>query len=420
MQSTIRRAIAVASIVVCSSLAGCAAGGSALSAGEESDCSQPPTTGVDDDTIKIGATVPLSGALSVYGGAIAAQRAYFDMVNAEGGVTSKDGKTRQIELVVLDDAYDPSKAKTNTDELVNREEVFALSHAFGTSQQLAARPVLEEACAPSVWIASGNPAISDPEHPYLVGIGVLTVVEGQVMAQYLRENMPDATVAILAQNGDFGVPFVEGFTETIEGSGVTIVDTQTYEPTDTDVRAQVTTLAASGADAFFIVGTGNAVLQAMNNAHSLGWTPQILVPQGAAVSLDVLRKLDPGAADGALIGNVFKDPERDADDPAMRLFLEEFAKQPNASGYSEAHALGGWIAGELTVKVLESLESVDRESFIDAVHDFRYDAITVVKDGIPLYTSPGEPYIVRGEGLDVYDAGAGTLSPFQVVDASGR
>ncbi|WP_164861543.1 ABC transporter substrate-binding protein, partial [Microbacterium sp. CPCC 204701] len=213
-------------------------------------------------------------------------------------------------------------------------------------------------------------------------------------------------------------PFVKGFTETIEGSGVTIVDTQTYEPTDTDVRAQVTTLAATDADAFFIVGTGNTVLQAMNNAHSLGWTPQILVPSGASVSLDALQKLDPGAADGALIGNLFKDPERDAQDPAMKLFLEELAKQPDASTYTPGTIMGGWIAGELTVKVLESLESVDRVSFIDAVHDFRYDADTIVKGGVPLFTTPGDPYMFRGEGLELYDATAGTITPFDVVDTS--
>lgn len=416
-----KKSAALAAVFAASALilSGCA-GGSALTAetASGSDCSQPATTGVTDQTIKLGTTVPLSGALSVYGGVSVAQQAYFDMVNATGGVTSKDGKTRKIELTVLDDAYDPSKAKTNTDELLNRHEVFALSNAFGTSTQLAARPVLEKACAPSVWIGSGNPAISDSEHPMQIGLTVVTEVEGQVMAKYLVDNMPNAKVAILAQNGDYGTPFVKGFSRTIEGTGVSIIGTQTYEPTDTDVRQQITTLAATGADAFFIVANGTTVLQAMNNTHAAGWKPQILVPAGASVNMDLLKKLDPGAANGALIGNIFKDTAADANDPAVALYLKELAKQPNAGNYSPGQIIAGWLAGEMTVRVLESLETVDRQSFINRVHDFSYDEDTVLYEGIPLLTTPGDAYIVRGEVLDRYDAAAGTLSRFQVINTT--
>lgn len=73
---------------------------------------------------------------------------------------------------------------------------------------------------------------------------------------------------------------------------------------------------------------------------------------------------------------------RDADDPAMAPYQKEFAKQPNANNnYAPGTVIGGWIAGELTVKVLESLGTLDRQSSIDAVQHLRYDAETVVNTG---------------------------------------
>lgn len=408
-----------AAVLALSGCSGGAASGGAEGGEAGSSFTQPADTGVTDDTIKLGITLPESGPLSSFGAVRVGLQAYIDKVNGEGGVTSGDGKTRTIELVSMDDAYDPSRARSNVEKLVNEDEVFALVSCFGTATQLAARPVVEEAGVPDLWVGSGNPAISDPEHPLLTGIAVPTAVEGRIFAKYLADNVPDSKVAILAQNGDFGDPFVDGFTAGIEGTGVTIADQQTFEPTDTGVRQQVTSLAASGADAFFVVAPGAFALQAINNAHTVGWDPLTLVPSGTALDLKQLGTLDPGAGDGLLLAASYKDPA-DTDDEAVAEYVAAYEAVSGSSSYPINQGMSGWLSGILTVRAIESLETVDRPSLVEAIHNLSIDEATVVQDGVTLQTSDGDNYIVEGQLLSRYDAAAKTLEPVEVVDTNGE
>ena len=105
--------------------------------------------GVTDAEIKIGQTMPYSGPLSAFGTIGRAEAAYFDMVNAQGGVNG-----RRIKLISLDDGYSPPKTIEQTRKLVESDEVLLLFSSFGTPPNTAAMKYLNAKQVPQLFIAA--------------------------------------------------------------------------------------------------------------------------------------------------------------------------------------------------------------------------------------------------------------------------
>ena len=169
-------------------------------------------------------------------------QAYFDYVNEElGGV---DG--HQIELVTLDDGYEPGRTATNAQRLVQEEGVFALFNVIGTSNNTAIWDDLDDECVPNLFAGTGSPLWGDPAHAWTIGSFPSYSLEAVMYANYLEENEPDANVALLTQNDDFGESYVDTFKAAIEGTDITVVAEETYDFTNPDTTSQITSLAASG------------------------------------------------------------------------------------------------------------------------------------------------------------------------------
>ena len=100
-------------------------GGPAIAAG-----TKKYDKGASDTEIRLGQTIPYSGAGSVYGAVGLAQAAYFDELNEKGGVNG-----RKIKFISLDDAYSPPKTMEATRRLVEQEEVLGLFGSLGTATQ---------------------------------------------------------------------------------------------------------------------------------------------------------------------------------------------------------------------------------------------------------------------------------------------
>jgi branched-chain amino acid transport system substrate-binding protein len=134
--------------------------------------------------------------------------------------------------------------------------VFALLGMVGTENNLQASQFLAEQglCVPNLAVATGYPGFGDPAtDPWIINGLPNYALESIAFADYLAQNQPDAKVAILAQNDAFGESYVTAFKSAIEGTDITIVDEQTFDPkTETNPQGQVTTLASSGADALLL------------------------------------------------------------------------------------------------------------------------------------------------------------------------
>jgi branched-chain amino acid transport system substrate-binding protein len=289
--------------------------------------------------------------------------AYFDYVNEElGGI---DG--RQIELVALDDGYEPGRTATNAQRLVQEEGVFALFNVIGTANNLAIWDNLEEECVPNLFAGTGSPLWGDPEHAWTVGSFPSYSLEAAMYANYLQENDPDAEVALLTQNDDFGRAYVDTFKSVIEGTDITVAGEETYEPSNPDTTSQVTSLAATGADAVVLGTTALACPNALNAVNGSNWEPTIFI-SGTCTSPTLVGLADPGAADGIISVTAFKDP-RDpqwADDEAMQLFLEKGAQYGGPDIDLENSIVAyGWTMGALLVDTLTNAEELTRPAVME-------------------------------------------------------
>jgi branched-chain amino acid transport system substrate-binding protein len=204
-------------------------------------------------------------------------------------------------------------------------------------------------------------------------------------AGYLEENDPDAQVALLTQNDDFGRSYVDTFKQSIEGTDIEVVAEETYEVANTDTTSQVTSLASTDADAVVLGTTALACPTTLNAINGTSWEPTIFI-SGTCTSPTLVGLADPGAAEGIISVTAFKDP-RDpqwADDEAMALFLEKGREYGGADIDLENSIVAyGWTMGALLVDTLTNAEELTRPAVMEEA--LNTDSLIT---GLALPTSP--------------------------------
>jgi branched-chain amino acid transport system substrate-binding protein len=413
--------------VVSVALSGC---GAAASSGSKSpssslgkNCPDTGTQGLTDTTIKIGVTQPLSGPLvAVGGGYVVGFQAYFNYIDSLGGIKGPDGKKRKVELITKDDQYVATKSKANATELIDNDKVFALLGLFGTSGNLAVRPLLASKCVPSLFPTTGAPELGNPAYPWGYPAGSVSyLLEARASGEYLKSVNPNAKVGVLRQNDDLGLAYIQGFKEGIAGSNIKIVDVETFESTDPDVANQITSLAASGADTFYDVAIGLTALQALNHAASHNWKPRII--QAAQVGASLLKKLQPNAGDGLIISTPSYDPDQpeNADKPGVQQFLEWFKKTDGHEKLVPSLAAGGWNEAMFMVWAIEHAKTMDRAGVMESAHNMNITTPTTFLPAIKLHTAPGDNYLIEGVQQQRFDRASGKLIPFgSALDLDGK
>jgi ABC-type branched-subunit amino acid transport system substrate-binding protein len=217
--------------------AACGAGG------REEGEDKGSTVGITDTTIKIGGHFPLTGvAAPGYSEIPSGHKAYYDYVNAQGGVNG-----RKIEFVVRDDAYNPTNTSQVTNELVLNDEIFAMVGGLGTPTHSAVVDYLNDAKVPDLFVSSGSLQWGDwpKDKPYTFGWQPDYEIEGKIMGDWVRENMPDAKVGLFLQDDDFGRDGEKGARRYLSDQ---IVAVAKYSPGNTDVAPQIAQLKAAGVD----------------------------------------------------------------------------------------------------------------------------------------------------------------------------
>ena len=162
--------------------------------------------GPGDDEIRIGNTMPYSGPASAYGVIGKTLAAYFDKVNAEGGING-----RRIKFISYDDAYNPAKTVELVRKLVEQDRVLLMFGSVGGATSAAVRPYLNSSKVPQLFNASGPAMWDQPqEFPWTMGWQPNYQTEGRIYAQYLLENYPRGKIAVLYQDDAFGNDALKG------------------------------------------------------------------------------------------------------------------------------------------------------------------------------------------------------------------
>jgi branched-chain amino acid transport system substrate-binding protein len=358
-----------------------AAGCGRNTGGGQSAASEP---GITASSIKLGGSYPFSGPASAYGTIGKGAQAYFKYVNDQGGVNG-----RKINFVTYDDGYEPQRALTNAKKLVEQDKVFALFNTLGTANNLAIWDYTNQQKVPQVFVATGasNWGSDVAAHPYTIGWQPNYVTEAGVYAQYLKQNKPNAKVAVLYQNDAYGKDLLGGFESGIEGSGISIVDRQSYETSDPSVASQVKKLAASGADVFLDITTPKFGAQAIATVAQTAWKPLHILNNVAASKAQVLAPVGVKYAQGIVSTEYFKDPEDPqwASDPAMMSYKTNLAKYSPGANVNDPFNAYGWAVANTMVEALKQMKEPTRAALMDTVRHLDLE-IPLLLPGIKVKT----------------------------------
>ena len=345
--------------------------------------------GLTSSTVLLGGTVPLTGEAAAFGSVGPGAKAYFDYVNAKGGVNG-----RTIEYRYYDDAYNPAQTVQLTRRLVEQDKVFAIFNSIGTANNLAIRDYLNAQKVPQLWAGDGSQSIgrSWAKYPWTMGFLMSYRGEGDVYGKTIVKTRPKAKIAVLYENTELGLDMLTGLTRAIAGKGPRIVAKQAYEFTGADVSGQIGLLKASGADTLMLFATPKFFLQAIATTHRLGWKPQVYI---ASVSIEptimgIARFNAPELTKGALSIAFVKNPNDPiwAKDKAVALYRSIMRKYDPSGKQTDVYNWYGMTVAWTMVETLRKAgKSPTRTSVLKAAQSLDTLANPFLLPGIRLKTS---------------------------------
>ena len=336
--------------------------------------------GVTDTEIKIGNIMPYSGPASAYGIIGKAQAAYFQMINEQGGING-----RKINFISYDDAYSPPKTVEQARKLVESDNVLLIFASLGTPPNSAIHKYMNQQKVPHLFLATGATKWNDPQNfPWTMGWQPSYQAEGKIYAKYLLEKNPNAKVAILYQNDDYGKDYLKGFMDGLEGKLKPVI-TLTYEVTDPTIDSQMSRMQAAGADTFMNITTPKFAAMAIKKAAELKWQPMHFLNNVSASIGAVLKPAGFENSQGIISTAYMKDPvdpqwKNDAGFKKWDAFIDKYMPGANkadgglVTAYNDAQTLvtvlkqcGDNLTRENVMKQAANLKDVKQEMMLPGI-----------------------------------------------------
>jgi ABC-type branched-subunit amino acid transport system substrate-binding protein len=343
--------------------------GSSASSGGNGGATAP---GVTATSITFGTHQPLTGpAAPGYSEIAPASQAFFDYVNAHGGVYG-----RQIHLIIKDDAYNPTITVNVVHQLVLQGGVFGVFEGLGTPTHTKVVSYLNASKIPDLFVASGCPCWDNgSSQPYTFGWQPNYTIEGKILGQYIKQHFAGQKVGVLYQDDDFGQGGLAGIQDEVPAAD--IVSKQPYQSGVTTLASQVTAIKASGAKVMvdFTVPIYTAIAQL--TAFTLHYTPQLVVSN---VGIDpttvggLLKTISKGKASGtALIEGAITDgylpSSSDTSNPWIQLFMKIHA-QYDASAPFDGNVEYGMANAYTLVQALQAAgKNLTRQGLVNAIEN---------------------------------------------------
>ena len=356
--------------------------------------------GITSTKILLGGTSPLTGPAAAYASVARGAKAYFDSVNAKGGVAK-----RKFEYRIVDDAYNPAQSIQATRQLVEQDGVFAVFNSLGTDQNLAVRDYLNQRKVPQLFVASGATTwgADATEYPWTIGFQPSYQAEGLIYGRYVARTMRKARVGVLFQNDDYGKDLLVGLRRGLGGAGSKVVAALPYEVTAVDVGSQIARLKGARANVLAIFATPKFAIQAYVFANRLGWRPKVLNNTVSAASNVMSLAAEGGknrSIEGTITLNFLKDPTNPLfrNDPAMKQYRALMARYAKGASVADVYHVYGMAVAYETVSLFRRMGSNPTRARLMAA------ARTI--------TSPANPFLLPGISVKT---GRGDAFPIQQV-----
>ncbi|HET7547248.1 MAG TPA: ABC transporter substrate-binding protein [Usitatibacter sp.] len=346
-------------------------------------------TGASDTEIKIGQTMPYSGPASAYGTIGRIEAAYFKMINEQGGING-----RKLNLISLDDGYSPPKTVEATRRLVEQEQVLFDFQPLGTAPNSAIHKYMNAKKVPQLFVATGATKWGDPKHfPWTMGWQPSYQTEGKIYAKDILASHPNAKIAVLYQNDDYGKDLLKGLKEGLGAKASMIVKEASFEVTDPSIDSQILSLKDSGADVFVNIATPKFAALAIRKVYDSGWRPVHYLNNVALSIGSVLKPAGLEKSKGLITVAYLKDatdPEW-ANDPAMneyKAFLKKWYPEGNVADSSNVY---GYSAAMTLVQVLKQCgDNLTRENIMKQAASLKHLQLPLARPGIEVNTAPDD------------------------------
>ena len=343
--------------------------------------------GATDGEIKIGNIMPYSGPASSYATIGKTEAAYFNKINAEGGING-----RKISFISYDDGYNPAKTVEQARKLVESDEVLLIFNSLGTANNTAIQKYMNARKVPQLFVSTGAAKWNDPKNfPWTMGWQPSYQVEARIYAAYILKNYPGKTIGILYQNDDFGKDYVIGLHDGLGDQASKLIAVEaSYETTSPTVDSQVVQIRSANPDIFVNVATPKFAAQAIRKLGELKWTPVHFLTNVSVSVGSVMKPAGYENGQGILSAAYLKDPKdpKWKDDPAMnewRAFMTKWYPEGDQEDAATVFAYG--IARGLEQVLRQCGDDLTRENIMKQAANLNFE-IGIYLSGTRIRTSP--------------------------------
>jgi len=345
-------------------------------------------TGATDTEIKIGNIMPYSGPASAYGVIGKTEAAYFKKINDAGGING-----RKINFISYDDGYSPPKTVEQARKLVESDEVLFIFNSLGTPPNTAIHKYMNAKKVPQLFVATGATKWNDPkDFPWTMGWQPSYQSEARIYAKYILREKPNAKIAVLYQNDDYGKDYLKGLKDGLGAKASSmIVAEESFETTEPTIDNHVVKLKSTGADIFFNVTTPKFAAQAIKKVAEIDWKPLHILNNVSASVGSVIKPAGFENAQGIVSAAYLKDvsdPQWE-NDAGMKEFLNFLAKDFPEGNKLDGSVEVGFAVAQTMVQVLKQCgDNLTRENIMKQAANLKDFRTEVLLPGIRINTSP--------------------------------
>lgn len=221
----------------------------------------------EEDVIKVGVILPLTGPASEIGNnildGIVIASEYYDSISS-----------KKLKLIVEDSKLDAKQAISSANKLITVDKVDAIIGLASSTEALAVSPICEKNKIVMISSTASTPLLSDAGD-YIFRIYPSDVYDSKVLADYAKDIKE---VSILYLNNDFGVGLKNTFIENYSKTGGRISNIEAFLPDDTDFRTQLTKIKKSDPEGLLVIAIDMQYLNIVKQIRELGIKAQIFAP----------------------------------------------------------------------------------------------------------------------------------------------
>jgi len=300
---------------------------------------------------------------------------------------------RKIRFISYDDAYSPPKTVEQARRLVESDEVFLIFGTLGTPTNTAIQKYMNTKKVPQLFVQSGATKWNDPrEFPWTMGWPPNYQNEARIYARYILKEKPNAKIAVLYQNDDYGKDYLKGLKDGLGAKAASmIVAEEAYEVSEPTIDSHLIKMKSLGPDVFVDVTTAKFTSQAIKKAAEIGWKPLHFISNVSASIGSIIRPAGIDNAQGIISVAYLMDAldPQWKDDPGMKAFDEFLARDFPEGNRADDRVMVGYNMAQTLAQVLRQCgDNLSRENVMKQAANLKDFRTTNLLPGIKINTSP--------------------------------